>query len=179
MGKHQGHRGCRPDPENLPKNGAEFIQLAQKITTDVNGKHPNEEGFDQNNVDVWAIDWTWPRFTMPTPLWQFGGGVVSPDNKTATLDSPESVAAIQFIQDLMCKYYVMNPYQPGTLYGGEPYKNNQLALWWEGTWTGGFMRDSPDVAAVTMPTFINSLCAGRQPGGQVRLAHLLDPDRRR
>lgn len=144
------------DPNNLPKNGAEFIEWAQKITKDKNGKHPNEEGFDKDNVDVWATYWTWPRYTVPTTLWQFGGAVVSPDNKTATLDSPESIAAIQYIQDLMCKYYVMNPYQPGTPYGGDPYQNNQIALRGEGTWTGGYMRDRPDVAAVTVPNFINS-----------------------
>jgi ABC-type glycerol-3-phosphate transport system substrate-binding protein len=144
------------DPANLPKNGAEFIEWAQKVTKDVNGKHPNEEGFDKDNIAVYATYWTWPRYTVPTTLWQFGGAVVSPDNKTATLNSPESIAAIQYIQDLMCKYYVMNPYQPGTPYGGEPYENEQIALWWEGTWTGGYMRDRPDVAAVTVPNFINS-----------------------
>lgn len=144
------------DPENLPKDGTEFITWAQQITTDVNGKHPNEEGFDKDNVAVWAVWWTWPRFTVPTVLWQFGGGVVSEDLTTATLNSEQSIAAIQYIQDLMCEYHVMNPYQPGTPYGGEPYQNNQIALWWEGTWTGGYMRDRPDVAAVTTPNFINS-----------------------
>jgi ABC-type glycerol-3-phosphate transport system substrate-binding protein len=144
------------DPAAIPTNGADFIPWAQQITTDVNGKHPNEEGFDKDNVAVWATWWTWPRFTVPTTLWQFGGGVVSDDLKTATLDSEQSIAAIQYIQDLMCEYYVMNPYQPGTPYGGEPYQNNQIALWWEGTWTGGYMRDRPDVAAVTTPLFVNS-----------------------
>lgn len=144
------------DPENLPKNGEEFITWAQQITKDVNGKHPNEDGFDPDNVAVWATYWTWPRFTVPTVMWQFGGGVVSDDLKTATLNSDKSIAAVQYIQDLMCKYHVMNPYEPGTPYGGDPYKNNQIALWWEGTWTGGYMRDNPDVAAVTTPNFINS-----------------------
>jgi len=144
------------DPNNLPKNGAEFIDWAQKITKDKNGKHPNEAGFDPNNVDVYATYWTWPRFTVPATLWQFGASVVSPDGKKATLDSPQATAAIQYIKDLMCKYHVMNPYQPGTPYGGDPYQANKIALWWEGTWTGGYMRDRPDVAAVTTPNFINS-----------------------
>jgi hypothetical protein len=72
------------------------------------------------------------------------------------LNSPESIAAIQYIHDLMYKYHVMNPYQPGTPYGGEPYEANGIGLWWEGTWTGGYMRDRPDVAAVTRPEFVNS-----------------------
>ena len=39
----------------LPKNGTDLIPWAQKITTDVNGKHPTDEGFDKDNVQVWAL----------------------------------------------------------------------------------------------------------------------------
>jgi ABC-type glycerol-3-phosphate transport system substrate-binding protein len=145
------------DPENLPANGAEFLEWAQKITTDINGKHPGEEGFDKDNVDIWAMEFTWPRYTVPATLWQFGGSVVSEDGKTATLDSPESVAAIQFWHDMMYKYYVAPPAVPGKMWAGDLYKNNRLAFMWEGTWTGGFMRDNPDVAALTKTAFINSL----------------------
>ncbi len=144
------------DPDNLPKNGVEFIEWAQKITTDKNGKHPNEAGFDPDNIVVYATYWTWPRYTVPSTLWQFGASVVSADGKKATFDSPEAIAAIQYIHDLMYKYHVMNTYQPGTPYGGEPYQLNHIALWWEGTWTGGYMRDRPDTAAVTVPNFLNS-----------------------
>lgn len=144
------------DPTVLPANGTDFIEWAQKITTDVNGKHPNEEGFDKDNVAVWATWWTWPRYTVPSILWQFGGGVVNEDVTQATLNSPESTAAVQYIKDLMCKYYVMNPYQTGTPYGGTAYENNQIAIWWEGTWTGGYMRDRPEVAAITKAMPLNS-----------------------
>ena len=145
------------DPEVLPQNGAEFIEMAQQLTVDVNGKHPNEEGFDKDNVAVWAIDYTWPRFTIPTTLWQFGGGVVSEDGTTATLSSSESIAAVQFWHDLMYKYNVAPPAVPGKTWAGDLYKNNQLVFMWEGTWTGGFMRDNPDVAALTKTALINSL----------------------
>ena len=145
------------DPNVLPANGAEFIEMAQKLTTDINGKHPNEEGFDKDNVDVWAMEFTWPRYTVPTTMWQFGGAVVSPDGKTATLNSPESIAAVQYWHDLMYKYYVAPPAVPGKMWAGDLYKNNKLVFMWEGTWTGGFMRDNPDVAALTKTAFINSL----------------------
>ena len=81
--------GYPTDPESLPKNGAEFLEWAQKITTDVNGKHPLDAGFDKDNVQIWAHSFTWPNYTQPTTLWQFGGGVLSPDNKTVILDTPE------------------------------------------------------------------------------------------
>ena len=145
------------DPEKLPANGAEFIEWAQKITTDVNGKHPTDEGFDPANVDVWAMEFTWPRFTVPSTLWQFGASVISADGKTATLDSPEAIAAIQYWHDLMYKYYVAPPNVPGKMWAGDLYKNSKLAFMWEGTWTNGFMRDNPDVAAFTQTAFVNSL----------------------
>lgn len=145
------------DPDNLPQNGAEFIEWAQKLTTDVNGLHPTDEGFDPDNVDVWAIDWTWPRYSIPTTMWQFGGGILNENGTETLLDSPESIAAIQYWHDLMYKYYVAPPAIPGKMWAGDLYANNRLVFMWEGTWTGGFMKDNPDVAALTQTAFINSL----------------------
>jgi ABC-type glycerol-3-phosphate transport system substrate-binding protein len=145
------------DPDNLPKNGTEFIQWAQKLTTDKNGKHPTDAGFDKDNVNVWAIEETWPRYTIPTTLWQFGAAVVSPDGKKATLDSPEAIAAVQYWHDLMYKYYVCPPAVPGLVWAGDFYKVNRMVFMWEGTWTQGFMLDNPDVAAITKTAYINSL----------------------
>ena len=145
------------DPDNLPKNGTDLIPWAQKITTDVNGKHPTDEGFDKDNVQVWAFEFTWPRYTVPSTLWQFGGGVLAPDNKTVILDTPESIAAIQYWHDLMYKYYVVPPAVPGKMWAGDLYKNDRLALMWEGTWTRGFMNDNPDVWAKSGVGYLNSL----------------------
>lgn len=55
--------GYPTDAESLPKNGAEFLEWAQKITTDVNGKHPLDAGFDKDNVQIWAHSFTWPNYT--------------------------------------------------------------------------------------------------------------------
>jgi ABC-type glycerol-3-phosphate transport system substrate-binding protein len=145
------------DPDNLPKNGAEFIDWAQQLTTDVNGLHPTDDGFDKDNVDVWAIDFTWPRYTIPTTVWQFGGGIMDDAGTQCLLDSPESIAAIQYWHDLMYTYYVAPPNIPGKMWAGDLYANNRMVFMWEGTWTGGFMADNPDAAAVTKTAFINSL----------------------
>lgn len=145
------------DPNALPQNGEEFIEWAQMLTTDVNGLHPTDEGFDPDNVDVWAIDWTWPRYSIPTTMWQFGGGILNEDGTDSLLDSPESIAAIQYWHDLMYEYHVAPPAIPGKTWAGDLYANNRLVFMWEGTWTGGFMKDNPDVAALTKTAFINSL----------------------
>ena len=145
------------DSDNLPKNGTEFLSWAQMLTTDVNGLHPTEDGFDKDNVDVWAIDFTWPRYTVPTTLWQFGGDIHDAAGTECLLDSEESIAAIQYWHDMMYEYYVAPPAIPGRMWAGDLYANNRLVFMWEGTWTGGFMADNPDAAAVTKTTFINSL----------------------
>lgn len=33
----------------------EFVAAAKKLTTDKNGKHPDEEGFDPENIDVYGV----------------------------------------------------------------------------------------------------------------------------
>jgi hypothetical protein len=43
------------------------------------------------------------------------------------------------------------------MWAGDLYRNNRLVFMWEGTWTGGFMKDNPDVAALTKTAYINSL----------------------
>lgn len=43
---------------------------------------------------------------LPIFLWENGGGITSSDGKTATLDSPASVAAVKFWTDLVTKEHV-------------------------------------------------------------------------
>lgn len=145
------------DPEKLPANGAEFLDQALKLTTDKNGKHPGESGFDKENVEIWAHEWTWPRYTGPSTMWQFGGGVVDETNKKSTLDASNSVAAIQYWHDMMYKHFVCPPAIPGKMWAGDLFKVNRLVFMWEGTWTQGMMIDNPDVAAITAPLPLNSL----------------------
>jgi ABC-type glycerol-3-phosphate transport system substrate-binding protein len=145
------------DPQALPKDGNEFIDWAKQVTTDVNGNHPDDSGFDPDNVKVWAIHDSWHRFTMPSTLWQFGGGTVSEDQSKSLLDSPESIAAIQYWYDLQHVHYVCPPVVPGRLGSYDMYQPGSLALMWDGSWSLNFFKDNPDVEAVTYATGLNSL----------------------
>jgi ABC-type glycerol-3-phosphate transport system substrate-binding protein len=145
------------DPENLPKNGAEFIEWAQKVTVDEAGKHPNEDGFDANRVKVWATHTSWQRFTIPSTIWQFGGGLISDDGKKSLLNDPNTIAALQYWYDLIYKYKVVPPATPGVPTPPELFKTNSIALMWDGTWSLNFFKDNPDSQAVMRPAFINSL----------------------
>ena len=137
------------DPQKLPTNGAEFIDWALKVTTDEAGKHANEDGFNPEKTKVWALHQSWPRFTIPSTLFQFGGGVISADQKKSMLDSEQSTAAIQYWHDLMYKHKVVPPQVPGQLSSYDLYKTNSLAIMWDGTWSLGFFNDNPDILPPT------------------------------
>ncbi len=144
------------DPENLPQNGAEFLEWALKITTDENGKHPGEEGFDPDNVKVYAWHQSWARFTYPSLLGMFGGGVFDAKTNTATLDSEANVEALTYAHDLMYKYHVAPPALPGVPGGGDFMKTHSLAFWWDGTWALNFFKDNPDLEEVTIAAPLSS-----------------------
>jgi len=145
------------DPENLPKNGADFITFANKITTDESGKHPGDSGFNADKVKIWAFHNTWIRFTMPSTYYQYGGGIITPDRKKSLLDSAETTAAVQYWYDMMYKYKNTPPAVPGATGDYDLYKSGSLAVMWEGSWTLGFFNDNPDLVPNTKAVWLNSL----------------------
>lgn len=126
------------DPAKTPKNAAEFIALAQKLTIDKNGKHPNEAGFDEKNVVQWGTFASWPKPNFLSTLWQFGGNWT--DGKKATLDTPEAHKALQFWVDLIYKYKV-SP-KPAGYDGWQSFANQKLAIIPEGCWMYNFLVDN-------------------------------------
>lgn len=146
------------DPNNLPKNGDEFLKWAFKLTVDENGKHPDESGFNPDKVKVWAIHPSWIRFTQPSTMWMFGGGILSDDGKKSMLDSANTVAAVQYWWDLMYKHHVAPPPPPpGGTGDNDLMKTNSLAFEWDGSWNLNFFKDNPDVAANVKAARLNSL----------------------
>jgi ABC-type glycerol-3-phosphate transport system substrate-binding protein len=144
------------DPDNLPKNGAEFLDWAMKITTDEAGKHPNEDGFNPDKVKIWAWHQSWNRFTYPSILGMFGGNVFDAASNKATLDSEQNVAALQYTYDLFYTHRVAPAPLPGVPGGGDFMKTGSLAFWWDGTWALNFFKDNPDIQEVTVAAPLNS-----------------------
>lgn len=161
------------DPDNLPKNGDEFIKFALKATVDEAGKHPDEAGFNPDKTKVWALHFSWPRFTMPSTWFQFQGakGGQFEGNK-AILNSEKSVAAVQFWHDLAYKHKVVPPMLPGQPSAYDLFKTNSLAVMWDGTWSLGFFNDNPDIAKITKAVTMNSLAPDGN-GGQKIDSHIM------
>ncbi|HWB53680.1 MAG TPA: extracellular solute-binding protein, partial [Tepidisphaeraceae bacterium] len=78
-----------------PWQWSQFVQLAKKfIRRDSTGK------ITQYGI---LLDWwdVWPQFVL-----QWGGNLYTKKGTRCTLDSPEAIAGIQFMRDLIYKYHV-------------------------------------------------------------------------
>ncbi len=144
------------DENKLPQNGNEFTEWALKLTTDVNGKHPDENGFNAKKVQVWGTHPGWLRPTLLSTLWQFGGGVFDAESRKATLNSDASVAAVQYWYDLIYEHRVA-PAPEAELVPNDLFGANKLALMWNGSWTLNFFKDRPKIEKVTKAAPLPSL----------------------
>lgn len=73
----------------------DFVKLAQRMTKrDASGR-VERYGF----MCEW---WNWLHF-----VYQYGGRVYTPDGTRCIVDSPETIAAVQFLHDLIYKYHVV------------------------------------------------------------------------
>lgn len=99
-----------------PMTWQEFIALAQKMTIRDERGRAKQYGF--------LMDWSgqWTQFVL-----QWGGQVYSPDGTRCTLDSPEAIAGMQFMHDLVYKYHVM------------PSPVEEAAMATQGGWNSGPM----------------------------------------
>ena len=88
---------------------SQFVSYLKKITTDRNGKHPGDAGFDVKKVLQWGIRYELWTFMLYPTVWGNGGGFFSKDGKQVLLDKPETIEAIQRLADLMLKDQVMPP----------------------------------------------------------------------
>lgn len=98
------------DPAIPPSTYDEFREFAIQLTIDKNGLHPGDEGFDENNVEVYGSafkgiaglgsTWEWYNY-----LYAFGGDLMDADYNPI-LDSPESVASLAWVVDNFREYHI-------------------------------------------------------------------------
>jgi multiple sugar transport system substrate-binding protein len=100
-----------PAPTNLtwnPTDGGTFLQLAQKLTVDSNGKHPTDPGFDASHISQYGF----VSDNNPQELyWNFiamnGGSFLDkPFGQNFQFNQPPAAQAMQFLVDLITKYHV-------------------------------------------------------------------------
>ena len=130
--------GVEPPPTDPAKAWAwdQFLANAQKLTVDSAGKHPNEAGFDKDNVQQWGVSWpTWslPRDVM---IYSNGGDAFTPDYKLHHSE-PAAVDAIQQVADLANVHHVAPlavTMQNLNLSGIQMLASQKLAILIDGSW---------------------------------------------
>ena len=126
-----------PDSVDKAWSWDEFVATAKKLTLDKNGKHPDEAGFDAQNIVQYGCmveNWTWQleAFCLSN-----GGGFVDKDGN-CIIDDPKSVEAIQKIADLYLVDHVA-PLSAGTTDDGVSRSliAGTCAMTTNGTWNVG------------------------------------------
>jgi multiple sugar transport system substrate-binding protein len=83
----------------------QFLDIARKLTVDAAGKHPDETGFDPDNVTQWGV--FWPTWSLPRDVMVFsnGGDAYTADYKIK-LGEPAAMEAMQQVADLANVHHV-------------------------------------------------------------------------
>jgi multiple sugar transport system substrate-binding protein len=83
-----------------PTTWTQFVQDAQKMTDPSAGVYGAEMD-PSDSFDPWKIWWTFAK--------QLGADFISPDLKTAQMNTPQAVQAVQFWFDWATQYKIVNP----------------------------------------------------------------------
>ena len=122
-----------------------FVETAQKLTLDINGKNALDPDFDPDNVDIYGC-------TINTLPWQLevwaksnGGGYYSEDGSECTIDSPETVEALQRIADLSDVYHCAPPVTSAANALESSLGSKKVVMATDGAWNvGTFLGPSAD-----------------------------------
>ena len=129
--------GLEPMPANWQDamTWDEFIEYAKALTLDANGKHPDDEGFDPDNIVQYGF--YFENWTLEQLIYAFAGvPFIDDDRTTFTLASEEGIAAVQAIADMINVYHVCpSPSVSDSLGGSVASLNNgMIATCFYGNW---------------------------------------------
>lgn len=119
-----------------PKDGGTLVRFLQELTSDVNGRHPYEPGFDPQNIRQYGFNYTDRGEWDPGDLAGFiasNGAQFLTDGKLV----PEGrmLDTMQFLYDLVFKYHVSPDYTNVKLAGSDQlFLSKKTALWVTGSW---------------------------------------------
>jgi multiple sugar transport system substrate-binding protein len=103
---------------------AKLVDTAKQLTKTDGGK-TTQWGFYTETTDMENY---WSEL-----VWQNGGDIMAPDNKTTVLDTDQAAGGIQFLQDLIWKDKVM-PDPAVSAETGDAFEQGQAAMAANGSW---------------------------------------------
>jgi multiple sugar transport system substrate-binding protein len=119
-----------------------LAEVAQKLTKTSGGK-TSQWGFF---TEVTDMENYWSSL-----VWQNGGDIVSPDGKTLLIDTDQAAGGLQFLQDLIYKYKVLQRPSPSAS-AGDNFDAGQAAMASEGSWlVPTYAADGIDFGVAPLP----------------------------
>lgn len=117
-----------------PKTGDELIQMAQKLTLDKNGKHPNESGFDENNITQYGLGFNMNHhafYQAYALINQQGNNPFTETMGKLELDEQKAAKAFGFLEDLIFKYKVVPKGEKSPV---DDFITGKVAMFVDGPW---------------------------------------------
>lgn len=170
-------------PSNDPEKAwdwATFVDTAKKLTVDKSGKHPDEAGFDKDNIQSWGVQWPQNNLVyLDAAVADNGGSWLDPKTNLLTLDSPAASEGLQNIADLMLKENVAPRGSAVTALGltnTQMLENGTLAMAVDGSWALSWItKIKADLGTATLPK-MKSLGTDMQAHIHVAMAGSKNPD---
>lgn len=82
-----------------------FLDIARQFTVDSAGRHPNDAGFDPDDIQRWGVNWEFWWMPIAAVVHANGGTYITEDGLLG-LDSPEAIEAMQRLSDLINVHHV-------------------------------------------------------------------------
>ncbi len=120
--------------EKAPATKDEFIDAAQKLTLDANGKNAADPSFDANNIKQYGFGFLQNHhgfYQIYGLMNQEGYNPFTADMTSITLDASKTVSAIQFLEDLIYKYHVTPVGEKSPI---DDFKAGNAAMIIDGNW---------------------------------------------
>ena len=138
--KEAGYEEFPADLQWDSETGGTFVEFLQKLTKDKNGKHPNEEGFNPDEIVQYgflpvdragyALDGI-----ISTLISQNGADFIDRDTSALKLDDEKNLEALGFVYDMQNKWYVTPPLSLIQSTGAEAlFYTQTCALFHNGPW---------------------------------------------
>lgn len=124
-----------PDPANA-WTWDEFLDVARQLTVDSAGLHPDDEGFNADDIQQWGI--FWPTYYIQRDALVFSnGGESFTDAYECKLGEPEAVEAIQALADLTNVHHVAPQSSASAAMGMDQMQmlaSGKVAMLADGSW---------------------------------------------
>lgn len=151
--------GIEP-PSNDPDKAwtwEKFIEVATLLTKDKNGKHPNDSGFDAENIERFGVDVSSYRLNMASFIESNNGHYFDLKTNMLALDTPEAIKVTQELADLRLKYHVA-PFAATLEQLGmdstQMLDGGRLAMAVDGSWALAYLHKiKPNLGTAGLPKF--------------------------